>query len=64
MSEIGYIAIAAALALLPCAAAGAVMGIATGKAVDATARQPEASGKIQSILIMGLALTELSLIHI
>ena len=58
MSEIGYIAIAAALALLPCAAAGAVMGIATGKAVDATARQPEASGKIQSILIMGLALTE------
>ena len=55
---IGYIAIAAAIALLPCAAAGAAMGLATGKAADATARQPEASGKIQSILIMGLALTE------
>lgn len=52
------IAIAAALALLPCTFAGLAMGLATGKAADATARQPEASGKIQSILIMGLALTE------
>ena len=34
------------------------MGLATGKAADATARQPEASGKIQSILVLGLALTE------
>ena len=46
----GLIAIAAALALLPC--------LATGKAVDATARQPEASGKISASLMMGLALTE------
>ena len=37
----GLIAIAAALALLPCAFAGLGMGLATGKAVDATARQPE-----------------------
>ena len=36
----------------------ALMGLATGKAADATARQPEASGKIQSILVLGLALTE------
>ena len=34
------------------------MGLATGKAVDATARQPEASGKISASLMMGLALTE------
>ena len=34
------------------------MGLATGKAVDATARQPEASGKISSTLLLGLALTE------
>jgi len=54
----GLIAIAAALALLPCVAAAIVMGLATGKAADATARQPEASGKIQSILVLGLALTE------
>mgnify|MGYP001118792858 CR=1 FL=1 len=58
MSSTGLIAIAAALALLPCTAAAIVMGLATGKAADATARQPEASGKIQSILVLGLALTE------
>lgn len=45
----GLIAIAAALALLPCAFAGLGMGLATGKAVDATARQPEASGQDQRI---------------
>ena len=54
----GMIAIAAALALLPCAFAGLGMGLATGKAVDATARQPEASGKTSTSLLMGLALTE------
>jgi len=58
MSSTGLIAIAAALALLPCTAAAIVMGLATGKAADATDRQPEASGKIQSILVLGLALTE------
>ena len=55
---VGSIALAAALALLPCAAAAVVMGLATGKAVDAIARQPEASGKINSMLLLGLALTE------
>jgi F-type H+-transporting ATPase subunit c len=49
---------AAAFAMLPCAAAAAFMGYATSRAVEATARQPEASGKINSILILGLALTE------
>jgi F-type H+-transporting ATPase subunit c len=34
------------------------MGLATGKAVDAVARQPEASGKVSSTLLLGLALTE------
>ena len=56
--NIGTIALAAVIALLACAFVGFAMGMATGKAADATARQPEASGKIQSILIMGLALTE------
>ena len=56
--NIGTIALAASIALLPCDFSGFFMGMATGKAADATARQPEASGKIQSILIMGLALTE------
>ena len=39
------------------------MGIATGKAAEAVARQPEASGKISSILILGLALTESTAIY-
>jgi F-type H+-transporting ATPase subunit c len=34
------------------------MTLATGKAVDAVARQPEASGKINVMLLIGLALAE------
>jgi F-type H+-transporting ATPase subunit c len=45
------------------AAAGLSMGLATGRAVDAVARQPEASGKINSILLLGLALTESAAIY-
>lgn len=52
-----------ALCLLSCAAAALSMGYATSKAVDAVARQPEASGKINSVLIMGLALTESTAIY-
>ena len=52
------VAIGVALCLLSCAAAALGMGIATSKAVDATARQPEASGKINAILLLGLAITE------
>ena len=54
---------AAALALLPALGAGIMMGYATSKAVDATARQPEASGKINSILLLGLALAESTAIY-
>lgn len=50
--------IAAAIAIMVCAVVGLSMGLATGKAVDAVARQPEASSKINSVLILGLALTE------
>jgi F-type H+-transporting ATPase subunit c len=39
------------------------MGLATGKAVDAVARQPEASGKINAILLLGLAITESTAIY-
>ncbi len=51
------------LCLLAAAAAGLGMGLATGKAVDAMARQPEASGKINSILLLGLAITESTAIY-
>jgi F-type H+-transporting ATPase subunit c len=39
------------------------MGFATGKALDAVARQPEASGKINAILLLVLALTESAAIY-
>ena len=43
--------------------AGIGMGIATSKAVEAVGRQPEASGKINSLLMLGLALTESTAIY-
>ncbi len=63
MSEVGLIAIGAGLAVLTGAGAGLGMGIATGKAVEAVARQPEANGKINALLILGLALTESTAIY-
>ena len=61
--DYGYIPIGVALCLLSCAGAGISMGLATGKAVEAVARQPEASGKISSMLLLGLALTESTAIY-
>ena len=52
-----------AACLLSCVAAAVSMGLATGKAVDAVARQPEASGKINAILLLGLAITESTAIY-
>ena len=57
------IAIGVGHSMLSCAKAGLGMGLATGKAVDGVARQPEASGKINSILLLGLALTESTAIY-
>ena len=39
------------------------MCFATSKAVDASARQPEASSKIQTILLLGCALAESTAIY-
>ena len=46
-------------------AIGAAIGIghATGKAVEAIARQPEAEGKISKNLILGCALAEATAIY-
>ena len=57
------IAIGAGIALLCGVGAGVGIGIATGKAVDAIARQPEASGKIQTALLLGCALSEATAIY-
>lgn len=59
----GLVAIGAGLAVLTGAGAGIGMGIATSKAVEAVGRQPEASGKINSLLMLGLALTESTAIY-
>ena len=53
------IAIGAGIAAITGVGAGIGIGMATSKAVDAIARQPEADGKITKALILGL-----SLIHI
>ena len=63
MTNVGLIAIGAGLAVFTGVGAGLGMGIATGKAVEAVARQPEANGKINALLILGLALTESTAIY-
>ena len=52
------IAIGAAIAVLTGIGAGIGLGIATSKAVEAVARQPEADSKITKLLIIGGALAE------
>ena len=55
--------IAAGIAVLSGIGAGIGIGIATGKAAEAVGRQPEASGKIQTILILGAGLSEATAIY-
>jgi F-type H+-transporting ATPase subunit c len=55
--------IGAGIAVFTGVGAGIGIGYATGKAVEATARQPEAVGKIRSILLMGLAFAETTAIY-
>jgi len=57
------IAIGAAIAALTGIGAGIGIGMATGKAVDAVARQPEASDAIFRNLLIGAALSEATAIY-
>ena len=57
------IAIGAAVAVLTGIGAGIGIGLATGKAVDAIARQPEAEIKISKSLLLGSALAEATAIY-
>ena len=57
------VAIGAAVAVLTGIGAGLGIGKATGSAVDAIARQPEADGKIRTSLILGCALAEATAIY-
>lgn len=57
------IAIGAAIAVLTGLGAGIGISIATGKAVDAIARQPEAQADINKALLLGCALAEATAIY-
>jgi len=57
------IALGASIAALGCIGAGVSLGIATAKACDACARQPEADGKIMKLLILGGALAEATALY-
>ena len=57
------IAIGAGIAVVGALGAGIGIGIATGKAAEAIARQPEAEGKINKTLILGCALAEATAIY-
>lgn len=57
------VAIGAGIAALAGIGAGIGIGIASGKAVEAMARQPEADGKITKLLLLGGALAEATAIY-
>ena len=57
------IAIGAAIAVLTGIGAWYGIGLATSKAVEAIARQPEAEGKISKALLLGCALAEATAIY-
>lgn len=61
--SIGMLALAAAIAVFTGVGAGVGMGIATGKAVEAISRQPEAANKIRTVLLLGLAFAETTAIY-
>lgn len=58
-----FVAIGAAIAVFGAIGAGLGIALATGKAVEAIARQPEAAGKINTALILGCALAEATAIY-
>lgn len=53
----------AGIAILGAAGGGIGIGIATSRAVEAIARQPEAEGKITKVLLLGAALAETTAIY-
>lgn len=63
MDGVGILAIAAAIAVFTGVGAGVGISLATAKAAEATGRQPEASGKIQTVTIIGCALAEATAIY-
>lgn len=59
----GLIALAAGIAVFTSVGAGLGMGLATGKIAEAISRQPEASNKIMSAMMLGFGLAESTAIY-
>ena len=59
----GLIAIGAAIAVFTGVGAGIGIGLATSKAVESIARQPEAKGDINKALLLGCALAEATAVY-
>ncbi len=59
----GIVAIAASIAVFTGIGAGIGISLATSKAAEAVGRQPEASGKITTITLLGAALAEATAIY-
>ena len=57
------VAIGAAIAVMTGIGAGIGIGMATSKAVEAIARQPEAESKISKSLLLGCVLAEATAIY-
>lgn len=58
-----YAVIGAGIAVLSGIGAGIGIGIATGRTNEAIARQPELSGKLTSLMLIGCALSEATAIY-
>ena len=63
MNEVGMRALGAAIAVLVGLGAGIGIGNATAKAVEGVARNPEATGKITTTLVIGSAFAEATAIY-
>ncbi|MGL5732587.1 MAG: ATP synthase F0 subunit C [Metamycoplasmataceae bacterium] len=61
--QYGLVAVGAGMAVIGVVGTGIGQGYATGKAVEAVGRNPEAEAKIRKMLIMGLAITESAAIY-
>ncbi len=59
----GLVAVGAGLAIMTGMMTGAGQGYAAGKAVEAVSKNPEAEGKIRTMLILGCALAETCAIY-
>ena len=63
MTNVGLIAIGAGIAVCAVLGTGIGEGICAGKAVEALGRNPEMEGKIRTMMILGIALTETAAIY-